>query len=174
MVIGNPVGTLGQFTSVANGASTEMLGSITSGSVKEPQQAVGSTEQTLFNSVILRPWCALQFGDVDYCLSKPEGLEQSVADTWLHGRPDSDCANVAVEDHQERSANFAGFIDPHEPPGNDPNLSGLDLLAGHPERVEMISGGGCLHHGAARTAGVDRSRPGRRDLPVRLPRRAPA
>jgi hypothetical protein len=117
VVIGNPVETIGSFTGAANGASTEMLSSITSGSVKEPQQAVGSTEETLFNTVILRPWCALQFGDIEYCLSKPKGFEKSVADTWLQSAPDSESRTSLWEQTKEEGAEGE-------------------------RRMEMISGGG--------------------------------
>lgn len=143
VVIGNPVETLGQFTSAANGASTEMLDSITSGSVSEPQQAVGSTEETLFNTVILRPWCALQFGDVDYCLSKPKGINQSVADTWLQAQPDSEWRTSLWNITKSKNAEEAEEEEfGQNPPGSDTNLGNMYNLAGHPERVEMISGGG--------------------------------
>lgn len=143
VVIGNPVETLGQFTSAANGASTEMLDSITSGSVQEPQQAVGSTEESLFNTVILRPWCALQFGDVEYCLSKPQGLNQSVADTWLQAQPDSSWRTSLWNITKSNNASDAKNEEYGEdPPGSDRNLGDMYNLAGHPERVEMISGRG--------------------------------
>jgi hypothetical protein len=139
VVIGNPVGTLGQLTSAANGASTEMLDSITSGSVTEPQQAVGSTEETLFNTVILRPWCALQFGDIDYCLSKPNGLGQSVANTWLQAPPDSEWRKSLYEITKAESADAARSEVKHQdPPGHNGSLGDVYNLGGHADKVELI------------------------------------
>ena len=117
VMIGNPGGTLGKFIEDANGASTEMLGAITSGSVTKSETAVGSTEQSLFNSVILRPWCALQFGDIEYCESKPNGFKQSVANTWLQSAPDGEARTSLWEKTKEEGAAGA-------------------------QRMEMISGGG--------------------------------
>ncbi|MBS1882383.1 MAG: hypothetical protein JSS97_05440, partial [Actinobacteria bacterium] len=141
VVIGNPVETLGQFTSAANGASTEMLSSITGGSVSHPQQAVGSTEESLFDTVILRPWCALQFADIEYCLSQPKGLNQSVADTWLQAPPDSEWRtslwNITKSSSEEEARDESYGIDA---PGKNTNLGDMYHLAGNPQKVALISG----------------------------------
>ncbi|MGH2869198.1 MAG: hypothetical protein ACRDNK_16760 [Solirubrobacteraceae bacterium] len=136
VLIGDPVGTLGSATNTANGASMEMLGSVT-GHVGQPDQGIASAEQQLFSAVILKPWCALQFGNVDYCLSKPAGLNQSVADTWLQDLPGSQwrtslwqITGSSKQDAQSQSYAVS-------PPGNK-NLGDVYALAGHPEKVALL------------------------------------
>jgi hypothetical protein len=142
VVIGNPVGTLGQLTTLADGASTEMLNSITSGKVSEPKQAVRSTEKSLFNSVILRPWCALQFGDIKYCEEKPKGLNQTVANTWLQAPPESPWRTSLWQiTNAESEAKAREEEKGVDPPGEEKNLGDMYVLGGHPDKVAMIGGG---------------------------------
>ena len=142
VVIGNPAGTLGTLIEDANGASNAMLGAITGGSVSEPEKAIGSTEQTLFKSVILRPWCALQFGSVEYCLSKPKEMNQSVADTWLAGQPDGEWRTLLWNiTKNENTANAALEASGKSPPAGLKEPGKIYNLAGQPQKVEMIGGG---------------------------------
>lgn len=145
VVIGDPVDTLGQVDNIANGASTEMLDSITAGKVTEPQQAVGSTEQSLFKSVILRPWCALQFGDVDYCLSQPKGLNQPIANTWLQAPPDSQW-RTSLWEITNAESEAAAREEEHgvNPPGKKQDLGDMYVLGGHPDKMAMIGGGNVM------------------------------
>lgn len=139
VVINDPVDTLGTATNIADGASDQVLNAVSRGSVDEPNQAVRSAEQGLFSAVILRPWCALQFGDVDYCLSTPPGIKQSVADTWLQDSPDSKWRtslwNITGSE-SEAKARMQGFG--MGPPGKDRDLGDMYKLAGHPEKIELL------------------------------------
>jgi hypothetical protein len=145
VVIGDPVDTLGPVDNIANGASIEMLDSITAGKVTEPQQAVGSTEQSLFKSVILRPWCALQFGDVDYCLSQPKGLNQTIANTWLQGPPDGEW-RTSLWEITNAESEAAAREEQHgvNPPGKKQDLGDMYVLGGHPDKVGLIGGGNVM------------------------------
>jgi hypothetical protein len=143
VVIGNPGGTLGQVTNTADGASTEMLNSITSGKVSQPQQSVGSTEASLFKSVILQPWCALQFGDISYCESKPGNMRESVADTWLEAPPDSEWRTYLWQvTSSEDEASSLGFS--ANPPSGKVDLASTHELAGNADKVSMISSGNVM------------------------------
>lgn len=141
-LIGNPAGTLGAAMSAANGASTEMLNSISRGTVKDPEEGVATTEQNLFNTVVLRPWDALEFGDVKYGFSKPAGLNQSVNDTWLQDVPDSPWRKSLfdiTDSPSRQGAEAFGFG--REPPGKDRNLGDMYSLAGQPKKVALIGSG---------------------------------
>jgi hypothetical protein len=39
--------------------------------VQADEDGLDRGAQAIFDTVVLRPWCALEFGDVDFCLSKP-------------------------------------------------------------------------------------------------------
>ena len=91
VVIADPVHTLGSVMSSADSASAQVLNSITRQQLSGSKEGIAAGERTLWDVVVLRPWCALQFGDVDYCLSKPSGAPagKTVADAWLQTPPGS-------------------------------------------------------------------------------------
>jgi hypothetical protein len=81
VIINNPSGTVGQVARISDQASMALLAS--GGSFSE--SSVGTfaeAQESLFDALVQRPWCALQFGDVDYC-TKARAGKVSVADIWL-------------------------------------------------------------------------------------------
>ena len=77
VVINNPTGTVGHASRLANDASLGFMAAATGGSVDRPTEALGGA---LTNGCSTRsssePWCALQFGDVDWCTQRPRRLPQ--------------------------------------------------------------------------------------------------
>jgi hypothetical protein len=84
VLIAQPDATVGQFSADMNQASLVAVSAASRGSVDlhQPVQNFAQSESDLFNALVLRPWCALQFGDVSYCTApRPGGM--TVADMWL-------------------------------------------------------------------------------------------
>jgi hypothetical protein len=97
----------------ANQGSKSVFSGIANGSIENSNRGFGDAEQGLFNSLVLRPWCALQFGDVEYCLEQRAGAdgqvrqktpdELSVADMWLEYAPGT----------PQRTANYQKTLSGH-------------------------------------------------------------
>ena len=82
VVIANPAGTVGHASRLANEASLGFMSAASTGSTERPAQSFARASQRLFDALVLAPWCALQFGDVDYCERRRSG-GFSNADLWL-------------------------------------------------------------------------------------------
>ncbi|MGH9173992.1 MAG: hypothetical protein ACRD1H_06525, partial [Vicinamibacterales bacterium] len=65
VVIANPTGTVGYASRLANEGSLGLLSAASTGRVKEPGQSLSDSMRRLYDSLVLAPWCALEFGDVD-------------------------------------------------------------------------------------------------------------
>jgi hypothetical protein len=76
LIVHDPAGTVGTAGSWGDSAGREVASQV-AGAVRpgDPAQAdedgLDRGAQAIFDTVVLRPWCALEFGDVDFCLSKP-------------------------------------------------------------------------------------------------------
>lgn len=81
VLINNPNGTVGHASRLANDASLGFMAAATGGSVNRPTEALGGALTNLFDTLVVGPWCALQFGDVDWCTRDRGGYRN--ADLWL-------------------------------------------------------------------------------------------
>jgi hypothetical protein len=76
LIVHDPAGTVGTAGSWGDSAGREVASQV-AGAVRpgDPAQAdedgLDRGAQAIFDTVVLRPWCALEFGDVNFCLSKP-------------------------------------------------------------------------------------------------------
>jgi type IV secretory pathway VirB2 component (pilin) len=94
VLIQSPDQTVGEASRMANEASLGLLAGASTSSVAGGERAFGNAATRVFDSLVLRPWCALEFGDVRFCLARPPGdvpeqlksdaqQSRSVADLWL-------------------------------------------------------------------------------------------
>lgn len=84
VVIANPAGTVGYASKLANDGSLGVLSAASTGRVKEPAESFADAMRGIYDSLVLEPWCALEFGSVDWCIEragKRSGLTN--ADVWL-------------------------------------------------------------------------------------------
>src|SRR5207244_7821868 len=52
-----------------------------------PQMAVSRSSEQLFSTMVLRPWCAIEFGNVAWCLAHAPGDPLTRAERWLRFEP---------------------------------------------------------------------------------------
>jgi hypothetical protein len=84
VVIANPSGTVGYASRLANEASLGLLSAASTGRVKQPERSFSDSMRGLYDSLVLEPWCALEFGDVEWCLRRAKkGSPLTNADVWL-------------------------------------------------------------------------------------------
>lgn len=81
-LINDPRGTVGYGSKLANDASIGVLSAATSGRGEDPQGGLARAQTRLFDQLVVRPWCALQFGSVRWCLARRAG-RPSQAELWL-------------------------------------------------------------------------------------------
>jgi hypothetical protein len=84
VVIADPAGTVGYASKLSNEGSLGILSATSSGRVERPAESFSESMHSLFDSLVLEPWCALEFGDVEWCLAHPKGQHALTnADVWL-------------------------------------------------------------------------------------------
>ncbi len=84
VVIANPAGTVGYASRLSNEAALGLLSAASTGRVKEPERSFSDAMRGLYDSLVLQPWCALEFGDVEWCLTRAQkGSSLTNADVWL-------------------------------------------------------------------------------------------
>jgi hypothetical protein len=71
VIVSNPVDTVGRASELANHAALGIVSGATTGSTQRPARGFGEAMRRVFEQAVLRPWCALQFSDVRFCLSSP-------------------------------------------------------------------------------------------------------
>jgi hypothetical protein len=71
ILIHNPRDTVGHFSALANESSLSAMSAASQGTIENPPAAYAKANEKLFDALVLRPWCGLQFGDVDYCFQRP-------------------------------------------------------------------------------------------------------
>jgi hypothetical protein len=89
-VVNRPAETVGALSHGANEAALGLLAGASTGSVRRPTRTLAEANRQVFDAIVLRPWCALQFADVQWCLrASPATGGRVPADRWLRYEPDS-------------------------------------------------------------------------------------
>jgi hypothetical protein len=76
LIVHDPAGTVGKVGNWGDAAGREVASGV-AGAVQPGNQAQANEDgldrgaQAIFDTIVLRPWCALELGDVNFCLSKP-------------------------------------------------------------------------------------------------------
>ncbi len=76
VIVHDPAGTVGKVGNWGDAAGREVASGV-AGAVQPGDRAQAQEDgldrgaQAIFDTIVLRPWCALEFGDVNFCLSKP-------------------------------------------------------------------------------------------------------
>jgi hypothetical protein len=71
VVLARPADTVGYASRLASDASLSILSAATTQSLDRPTRSMAQASQGIFDSMVRDPWCALQFGSVDYCDQHP-------------------------------------------------------------------------------------------------------
>ena len=71
VIIHNPVDTVGHVSALSNGGAREITATMSDAGGHGNADGLSAGMQNVFAGVALRPWCALEFGSVDFCLAKP-------------------------------------------------------------------------------------------------------
>jgi hypothetical protein len=78
VVLARPADTVGYASRLANDASLSILSAATAQPLNRPARSMAEAAQGVFDSMVRDPWCALEFGSVDYCNQRlavpPRGL----------------------------------------------------------------------------------------------------
>ncbi len=84
VVISDPAGTVGQASQLADNGSLSVVAGTVGGSVSTPAPSFANALEGVFDSAVVRPWAALEFGDVGWALSPARpGSPLTNADIWL-------------------------------------------------------------------------------------------
>jgi hypothetical protein len=81
-LISNPTGTVGHASKLANEGALGLMSAASSGRLERPEEGFARASERLFDALVLRPWCALQFGDVSWC-TRPRAHGLTNAELWL-------------------------------------------------------------------------------------------
>ena len=84
VVLARPDDTVGYASHLANEASIGILAAATASDVDHPRRALSDAMIGVFDTTVRDPWCALEFGSVDYCHEPAKGSSTLTnADVWL-------------------------------------------------------------------------------------------
>lgn len=84
VVISRPAETVGQAAKLTNEASLGVLAAGTTGRADRPRQALAGALRRVFQDTVRDPWCALEFGSVEYCNGRTGDAERpTTAELWL-------------------------------------------------------------------------------------------
>jgi hypothetical protein len=86
-IINRPAETVGWAAKLSSDASLGVLNATGRFGADNPTGSFAEAQQGLFDAIVTRPWCALQFGDVKWCMEERDGTGASVADVWLSFEP---------------------------------------------------------------------------------------
>ncbi len=122
-IVARPAETVGAASRAANDLKLDVLAGVATGSLggpapAGPTQGVAAASQVIFDTIVLRPWCAIEFGDVAWCLSRAPGDRLTRAQRWLRYDVGS----------KQRNAEYEVLADPHYRPGAGSTLLGIGLL----------------------------------------------
>jgi hypothetical protein len=67
VVLARPNDTVGHASRLANDASLGVLAAATAQPLEHPSRSLADASQGIFDTLVRAPWCALEFGSVDYC-----------------------------------------------------------------------------------------------------------
>lgn len=84
VVISRPAETVGRAAQLTNAAGLGVLSAATTGRVGAPRQALTDALSAVFATTVRDPWCALEFGSVDYCDQRTgDAARPTYAEVWL-------------------------------------------------------------------------------------------
>ncbi|HET6507391.1 MAG TPA: hypothetical protein VFG42_11440 [Baekduia sp.] len=135
VLISRPDDTVGWMARATNDAGMTVLAAGTGGSARSPRDALASSMGEVFDTTVRRPWCALEFGSVDYCDKRmgdrahPTNAEvwlQYPAQGWQRGR-----LHTLLDKKQGDHFNF-------DPVHNTKTLLGIDDDRKLPDDVETL------------------------------------
>jgi hypothetical protein len=135
VLISRPDDTVGWMARATNDAGMTVLAAGTGGSATSPRDALASSMREVFDTTVRRPWCALEFGSVDYCdkptgdRARPTNAElwlQYPAQGWQRGR-----LHTLLDKEQSDHFNF-------NPIHNTKTLLGIDDHRKLPDDVEAL------------------------------------
>ena len=81
-IVSAPEQTVGKASALANDAGTGILAAATTGRPDQPRTALAAALAGTFNILVADPWCALEFGSLDYCHQKTK-TGATNAGLWL-------------------------------------------------------------------------------------------
>lgn len=156
VVVARPDDTVGYAARLSNDAGTAVLAASRGLDARQPRAALAAALSDVFDGLVRDPWCALEFGSVEYC-DRParSGAQTTNADVWLAYPAQS----------RERGALFKllkgeeldtgdGLLDRLPAPGVARDVLGLGgddadlpdevraLVAREPKRAELQQAGG--------------------------------
>jgi hypothetical protein len=84
VLISNPDDTVGRAAQVTNDAGMAVLAAGTGQSTSDPRSALAAGLRQVFESTIRDPWCALEFGSVEFCdIRTGDSARPTNAELWL-------------------------------------------------------------------------------------------
>jgi hypothetical protein len=152
VVVSDPVGTVGRASELANQAALGIVSGATTGSTQRPARGFGEAMRRVFDQAVLRPWCALEFSDVRFCLANPREVIDSgdlpddpkveaayaragtVADLFLafepNGEDDVDQRNEIYEKWKDKDGDrLQAVVRIQKEPSTGPRLALLAVIA---------------------------------------------
>jgi len=97
VVMLRPEATVGHVAKLSSQGALEALSGASTGTVGQPADSFGKATQQLFDTLVVHPWCALQFTSVEGCLRLQSAKGQpklSIADVWLSYPANSEERNI--------------------------------------------------------------------------------
>jgi hypothetical protein len=111
VIVSDPSGTLGWVDRSANQAS---LGALAAFAGHNPTRSTAGFSDALsgvFQQTVERPWCTLEFGDVDWCMSPPDAeMRRAAADVAAHTTGGGRCTRRPVR-RRAGSVGDAGLLE---------------------------------------------------------------
>ncbi|UTI66139.1 hypothetical protein NBH00_08025 [Paraconexibacter antarcticus] len=84
VVISRPAETVGRAAAWSNDAGLSVLAAGTTGTVDQPRRALAGALRGVFQNTVRNPWCALEFGSVNYCDTRlDDPARPTTAELWL-------------------------------------------------------------------------------------------
>ncbi|MCW2985465.1 MAG: hypothetical protein JWR63_3035, partial [Conexibacter sp.] len=139
LIISRPEDTVGWAARATNDAGMAVLAAGTGSRADDPRDALANSLRQVFDTTVREPWCALEFGSVDYCdvrtddPSRPTNAELWLAypaQGWQRGR----LHNLVSGDHDNKPHLSVSL----NPLNNAKNLLGIDGDRKLPDDVEAL------------------------------------
>ncbi|MBI5105912.1 MAG: hypothetical protein HZB46_13200 [Solirubrobacterales bacterium] len=84
VIINRPGDTVGRAAQLTNDAGMSVLAAATTGELSRPRGALTGALADTFDATVRDPWCALEFGSIDYCEARTgDRARPTNADLWL-------------------------------------------------------------------------------------------
>lgn len=153
LVISQPASTVGYASRLANDAGTSVLAAGMTGELGSSRGALARSLSGVFDATVRDPWCALEFGSVEYCDARTKaGSRVTNADLWLRYPAQSKEREELYRLLKGEDVDGGGVIDTVTSPalgvvglgGDGPKLPQevRDLVDKAPERARMQEEGG--------------------------------